>query len=692
MFLGPTPRRDWWPLDPSPRSVYVLGPTAASYPFGQVRSDRWFVGEARASPADPNSARAEFSADDQSSERPALGIARDCSPGSLAPPCPSHGSRDRSPSSPVPLSPGSRGWPLSSPAPGFFLSGPSAWLACGHRASSGSRNGVRADPAEAPPPRSTRVESSASDQSGAGPALGERPCSAPHSVVSPSGARSTASVVPDPRGPLSSSTGDRGFFLELVRVSSSSRAVPDPPSPASLVGGAPPDRPLTGASDCDSEARSSFPVPRDEADASLVEPSSFGSVRDRPGFLLDEGQVSSSGLASPFSGVAHDEIISSRGLRSEVSLCAMALAGDDSELRDAAFQGRGEPSIPTRGPVSHDVAGVPGLNLGGLLPPPCGVGLAGDASDWRSRIVVLGAASGVVPGRSAFPPSDLPGGDFQADGGRQVPAIANPTRIDSRCGGKSLDSLPCLDKNLRARMSDRDGAPRVLPVKLVLTAKGSGRSAPTRHVDSLRAPAITSAPRHDPDYCPSPKKKKKRSREGPSRDPGGTYADGVAPALKKVRPRPSGSPTRPHGFSGLDGPSSATPIRIKKIRDELGISPDVELRVPQEGEVPSSPPEGFVTIHLDSLRNGMGLPLQPVLQSLLAALGLHPLQLSPACYRYAAACHVAWYRERRRAMTLDEFRSLFTFYHNKGVQGVYSPRDRSGGSFLRDLPLKMSKV
>lgn len=70
----------------------------------------------------------------------------------------------------------------------------------------------------------------------------------------------------------------------------------------------------------------------------------------------------------------------------------------------------------------------------------------------------------------------------------------------------------------------------------------------------------------------------------------------------------------------------------------------------------------------------------------------HALQLSPACYRYATACHVAWFRKCGRAMTFDEFRALFTFYHNRGAPGLYSPRDRSAGPFLKDLPLKISKA
>jgi len=81
---------------------------------------------------------------------------------------------------------------------------------------------------------------------------------------------------------------------------------------------------------------------------------------------------------------------------------------------------------------------------------------------------------------------------------------------------------------------------------------------------------------------------------------------------------------KPCDFFGLDAPSSISFSKIKRFRDEFEGLFDVEYRVPLETEVPSRLPKGFATVHLDSLKNGMTLPLQPVLQYLLTALDLHP--------------------------------------------------------------------
>lgn len=77
-----------------------------------------------------------------------------------------------------------------------------------------------------------------------------------------------------------------------------------------------------------------------------------------------------------------------------------------------------------------------------------------------------------------------------------------------------------------------------------------------------------------------------------------------------------------------------------------------------------------VPLHLEKLQSfRMNLvPLQPVLQQILTALGLHAAQLSPTCYRYAVACHEKCYH----AMTVDEFCTLLTYYHSTSVPSLTS--------------------
>lgn len=68
---------------------------------------------------------------------------------------------------------------------------------------------------------------------------------------------------------------------------------------------------------------------------------------------------------------------------------------------------------------------------------------------------------------------------------------------------------------------------------------------------------------------------------------------------------------------------------LHRLMMEYSILDDIVLRIPGKGDIPSRPPQGFVTLYLKCFRLGVRLPLQPYFANILGKLNLSPSQLNP---------------------------------------------------------------
>ncbi|XP_024036833.1 uncharacterized protein LOC107176598 [Citrus sinensis] len=89
---------------------------------------------------------------------------------------------------------------------------------------------------------------------------------------------------------------------------------------------------------------------------------------------------------------------------------------------------------------------------------------------------------------------------------------------------------------------------------------------------------------------------------------------------------------------------ATTPTDLFKLRNLYNIPNEVLLVVPGKGDVPSRPPKGYVTMHLESFRLGARLPLQRYFAKILGGMHLAPGQLHPNGWRVLSAMFVLWER------------------------------------------------
>ncbi|XP_052295861.1 uncharacterized protein LOC127901872 [Citrus sinensis] len=104
---------------------------------------------------------------------------------------------------------------------------------------------------------------------------------------------------------------------------------------------------------------------------------------------------------------------------------------------------------------------------------------------------------------------------------------------------------------------------------------------------------------------------------------------------------------------------ATTPTDLFKLRNLYNIPDEVRLVVPGKGDVPSRPPKGYVTMHLESFRLGARLPLQPYFAKILGGMHLAPGQLHPNGWRVLSAIFVLWERCGSEEPSLVEVKHLY---------------------------------
>ncbi|XP_024043181.1 uncharacterized protein LOC112099895 [Citrus clementina] len=85
---------------------------------------------------------------------------------------------------------------------------------------------------------------------------------------------------------------------------------------------------------------------------------------------------------------------------------------------------------------------------------------------------------------------------------------------------------------------------------------------------------------------------------------------------------------------------ATTHTNLLKLRNLYKIPEEVLLVIPGKGDVPSQPPKGYVTMHLESFKLGARLPLQPYFVRILGGMYLAPGQLHPNEWRLLSALYV----------------------------------------------------
>ncbi|XP_024039348.1 uncharacterized protein LOC107176876 [Citrus sinensis] len=104
---------------------------------------------------------------------------------------------------------------------------------------------------------------------------------------------------------------------------------------------------------------------------------------------------------------------------------------------------------------------------------------------------------------------------------------------------------------------------------------------------------------------------------------------------------------------------ATTQTDLFKLRNLYDIPEEVLLVVPGKGDVPSRPPRGYVTMHLESFKLGARLPLQRYFAKILGGMHLAPGQLHPNGWRVLSAIFVLWERCGSEEPSLVEVKHLY---------------------------------
>ncbi|XP_024047955.1 uncharacterized protein LOC112101523, partial [Citrus clementina] len=109
---------------------------------------------------------------------------------------------------------------------------------------------------------------------------------------------------------------------------------------------------------------------------------------------------------------------------------------------------------------------------------------------------------------------------------------------------------------------------------------------------------------------------------------------------------------------------ATTHTDLLNLRTLYNIPGDVILSIPGKGDVPSRPPKGYVTLHLESFKLGARLPLQPYFARILGSMYLVPGQLHPNGWRVLSALFVLWERCKLGEPSLVEIKHLYQLRSN----------------------------
>ncbi|KAH9707093.1 TPR REGION domain-containing protein [Citrus sinensis] len=184
---------------------------------------------------------------------------------------------------------------------------------------------------------------------------------------------------------------------------------------------------------------------------------------------------------------------------------------------------------------------------------------------------------------------------------------------------------------------------------------------------------------------PSPKLELVGNRGGPASGSGENHGSGGVGVPERVSDGEGSSsgPSRPDQKRNLGHRVEAdsypidfmacatTPTDLFKLRNLYNIPNEILLVVPGKDDVPSRPPRGYVTMHLESFKLGAQLPLQRYFAKILGGMHLAPGQLHPNGWRVLSAMFVLWERCGLEEPSLVEVKHLYQLRSSPREAGWY---------------------
>lgn len=104
---------------------------------------------------------------------------------------------------------------------------------------------------------------------------------------------------------------------------------------------------------------------------------------------------------------------------------------------------------------------------------------------------------------------------------------------------------------------------------------------------------------------------------------------------------------------------ATTHTDLLKLRNFYHIPKDVLLTILRKSDVPSRPSRGYVTLHLESFKLGVRLPLQPYFAKILGGMHLAPSQLYSNGWRVLSGLFVLWEMCQFAQHSLVEIKHLY---------------------------------
>ncbi|CAL2265754.1 unnamed protein product [Prunus armeniaca] len=114
-------------------------------------------------------------------------------------------------------------------------------------------------------------------------------------------------------------------------------------------------------------------------------------------------------------------------------------------------------------------------------------------------------------------------------------------------------------------------------------------------------------------------------------------------------------------------PNKITVRELVKLRTEYRIPDSVKMRIPGPTESLSNPNDGEVVFFTDVLLQGVQLPLQPVVQKILAQIGYAPSQYNPNFWVAFMGVIVAFGIAREGKPSYEQFSYLYSVTKSKSV-------------------------
>ncbi|TXG53676.1 hypothetical protein EZV62_018932 [Acer yangbiense] len=118
--------------------------------------------------------------------------------------------------------------------------------------------------------------------------------------------------------------------------------------------------------------------------------------------------------------------------------------------------------------------------------------------------------------------------------------------------------------------------------------------------------------------------------------------------------------------------STMTPRCVEHHRVKYGIPNNIVLRLPEKGQLASSPPqESEVALLSASFEFGVNLPFHPFLRYMLRRLNCAPAQLGPNVWRALIGTYIIWKQCQLPELTFREFMNLYQLKSIPNYHGWY---------------------